>query len=265
MRERKCTLLHQLRWIAHHADTLRSWREKKTLFSLPNVFSRTQPRHSDLTQGRFLPGVLHSYRSKRRTTMPKEPDIMEFIWRSALTQLEAQPSLPDKFSVHTVEQGMGSNASAAKRSSGYWVLLAFQDQTSVSTLHTAPAKIAIISGAWGSISVCENRKKSRLGFDIDTKRNYILNYKTALVSGFQKLFSYPFTKVLETKSSLALFQVLLFISDIEGFQRKYLRFYMHLYYLVWSSFLTILDLLLTWHLFHYCMHSDVKVLINATE
>lgn len=39
-----------------------------------------------------------------------------------------------------------------------------------------------------------------LGFDIYTKWNYILSYKTVLVSGLQKLCSYPFSKVLETRS-----------------------------------------------------------------
>lgn len=50
---------------AHHTDNLTPCNEK-SLSSLLNGFSRTQPGHSDLTRGNFCLGVLlHSFRLKR--------------------------------------------------------------------------------------------------------------------------------------------------------------------------------------------------------
>lgn len=198
MRERKCTLLHQLRWIPHHADTLRLWRE---IFSLPNVFSRTQPRHSGLTQGRFLPGVLHSYRLKRRSKHNAKrtrhcgvhlalcTHVAEKLRPHSQTNPQSTLWSREWFQTPVLATGaVGARGSGLSRSRPLWA----------HCTHTASVKLASSLGHGEAFLFVSTAVP--LGFDTYTKWNYILNYKTVPVSGLQKLFSYPFSKVLETRN-----------------------------------------------------------------
>lgn len=130
---------------------------KESLFSLPNIFSRTQPRHSGLTQGRFLPGVLHSYRLKRKrnhSAVPKEPDMVEFIWHSApqSSALTTRQILPAHSGAGSDFQPLLAAGAVGPGCSG----LSKIRPLAAHCTQTASVKLAIISGAWGSISVCEH-------------------------------------------------------------------------------------------------------------
>lgn len=245
MRERKCTLLHQLRWIPHHADTLRLWRE---IFSLPNVFSRTQPRHSGLTQGRFLPGVLHSYRLKRRSKHNAKRTRHCGVHLALCThvaeklrphsQINPQSTLWSRewFQTPVLATGaVGARGSGLSRSRPLWAHCTHTQLQS--SLHRL----------WGMGKHFCLWAQQFLWALIHTLNEIIYwTIKLCLSLGSKSSSVTLSAKSLKPEiSSLALFQVFRFISDIKGLQIKDLRFLMYLYYPVWSSFLTTLDLLLT--------------------
>lgn len=75
---------------------------KESLFSLPNGFSRTQPRLSDLTPGRFLPwGIaqlqVEKKEKKQTTTKRKNQRPWSLSGTMQLGSWKAQPSLSNKY------------------------------------------------------------------------------------------------------------------------------------------------------------------------
>lgn len=87
---RKRTLLHQLHWIPHHADTLRLWRERVSLLSAKQLLQNSAKPFRLNTGEISALGYRHSYRLRRRKKanhhQKKEPETMEFIWHRAIRQ-----------------------------------------------------------------------------------------------------------------------------------------------------------------------------------
>lgn len=149
---------------------------KKPLFSLPNVFSRTQPRHSGLTQGRFLPGVLHSYRLKRRRNHNAKRT------RQCRVHLALHTSIAES-SALTIRQILSPQCGAWRgfkpqipsphRGAGRdFKAQCWQQEQWVPGTQTAPVKLAIVSEHGEAFLFASTAVP--LGFDIDTKWNYIL-------------------------------------------------------------------------------------------
>lgn len=85
---RKCTVLHQLHWIPHHADTLRLWRERVSLLSakrlLQNSAKAFRLNTGEISAVGYSTATGWEEGKKANHHQKKEPETMEFIWHHAI-------------------------------------------------------------------------------------------------------------------------------------------------------------------------------------
>lgn len=174
--ERKCTLLHQLGWIPHRADTLRPWRERVSLLSAKYLLQNSAKAF------RLNTGEISAWGTAQlQVEKKKKPQCSARRTRHRGVHLALSTT---KLSPHhqrnppcTLWSREWFPTLAGSRSSGSWVLWASKIRPlGAHCTLTASVKLAIISGAWEAFLFVSTALS--LGFDIYTKWNYILNYKT---------------------------------------------------------------------------------------
>lgn len=154
--QRKCTLLHQLGWIPHCADTLRPWRERVSLLSAKYLLQNSAKAFR-LNTGEISAWGIAQLQVEKK----KKPQCSARRTRHRGVHLALSTT---KLSPHhqtnppcTLWSREWFPTLAGSRSSGSWVLWASKIRPlGAHCTQTASVKLAIISGAWGSISVCEH-------------------------------------------------------------------------------------------------------------
>lgn len=165
-RERKCTVLHQLGWIPHHADTLRPWREKVSLLSA-KCFLQNSAKAFRINTGEISAwGTAQlQVEKKKKSQCQKNQTLQNARWTLHWCSWKFSPCYQIKppcfiFTLWGRECFWTPALAAAAvgpRHSG----LSRTGSLGAHCTQTASVKLAFISGPWGSISLCEH--SSRFG------------------------------------------------------------------------------------------------------